>query len=96
MQRCYLVSYDISDPKRLHRVYQLMRGYGEHWQLSVFFCKLRGIDRVEMESQLRAEINHSEDQILILDLGPDEEAARKAFTALGRPLPPPTKNIIVF
>jgi CRISPR-associated protein Cas2 len=96
MQRCYLVCYDICDPKRLHRVYQLMRGYGEHWQLPVFLCKLDGVDRVKMQSDLHAEIDHCEDQVLILDLGPNEETARKAFTSVGGPLPPPTQGIVVF
>jgi len=26
----YLVTYDICDPKRLRKVYRLMRGYGDH------------------------------------------------------------------
>ena len=40
MRRCYLVCYDIRDPKRLRRVNKVIKGYGESWQYSVFFCVL--------------------------------------------------------
>lgn len=86
MRRCYLVCYDISSPKRWRRVYKVMQGYGEHWQYSVFFCILRDIDRVRMEAALDEYIKHDEDQTLILDLGPDEKAARESATVLGLPL----------
>jgi len=31
MRRCYLVCYDICDPKRLRHVLQVVKGFGEHW-----------------------------------------------------------------
>ena len=40
MRHNYVVTYDISDPKRLRKVYKMMLGYGEHLQLSVFQCEL--------------------------------------------------------
>jgi CRISPR/Cas system-associated endoribonuclease Cas2 len=52
MRRCYLVCYDIRHPRRLRRVHQVMKGYGEPWQYSIFFCFLRAIDRVRMRSDL--------------------------------------------
>ena len=57
MRRCYLVCYDIRDAKRLRRVHKLMKGYGEPWQYSVFFCVLKEIDRVRMQSKLETEMN---------------------------------------
>lgn len=87
MRRCYLVTYDISEDKRLRRVHRTMKGYGESWQYSVFFCVLKDIDRVRMESDLRKILHAHEDQILILSLGSDEESAREAASTLGRPLP---------
>lgn len=93
--RCYLVCYDISDPRRLHRVHQIMKGYGVPWQFSVFFCKLKNLDRARMLSALHTEIHHTEDQILILDLGPEEEKVRQNIHTLGRSLPPPLEPIIV-
>ncbi|NLE47060.1 MAG: CRISPR-associated endonuclease Cas2 [Sandaracinaceae bacterium] len=28
--KTYIVTYDISDPKRLRKVFQILRGYGDH------------------------------------------------------------------
>jgi CRISPR-associated protein Cas2 len=86
MRRCYLVCYDITSPKRWRKIFKTMKGHGEHWQYSVFFCILKDIDRVRMQSALEEHMNLKEDQALILDLGPDEKAAREAATVLGLPL----------
>ena len=95
MQRCYLVCYDICDAKRLRFVFRTMKGYGHHWQYSVFFCKLRRIDRIRMQSELEDGINQKEDKIMIIDLGADEENARKAVTFLGPSLPEINNDILV-
>ena len=34
MRTSYLVCYDIADEKRLRKVFQTMRGYGDHLQFS--------------------------------------------------------------
>jgi CRISPR-associated protein Cas2 len=95
MRRCYLVCYDIRNPKRLHRVFKALKGYGEHWQFSIFFCVLKDIDRVRMESDLKAEMNLKEDQALILDLGGDEKGARGAAAIIGQPLPQAASGVVV-
>ena len=43
MRTSYLICYDISDDKRLRKVFQTMRGYGDHLQYSVFECQLTAI-----------------------------------------------------
>jgi CRISPR-associated protein Cas2 len=63
-----------------------MNGYGEHWQYSIFFCTLRAIDRVRMQSDLEEAMNLKLDQVLIVDLGENQEAARAAAAVLGQPL----------
>lgn len=95
MRRSYLVAYDIRDPRRLRRVHRLLKAYGEPWQLSVFFCVLKDIDRVRLESDLRTLIHHHSDQVLILDLGPDEATVRQRATTLGPALPEPPSGYIV-
>jgi CRISPR-associated protein Cas2 len=87
MRRAYLVCYDVREAKRLRRVHKTLKGFGEPWQYSVFFCCLRDIDRVRMQTALEAELNLKEDQCLILDLGGDETAARDAAVTLGESLP---------
>lgn len=95
MRRCYLVCYDIREAKRLRRVHKVMKGFGEPWQFSVFFCVLREIDRVRMQTSLEAEMNLKLDKALILDLGADERTSREAATVLGQPLPVFNSRMVV-
>jgi len=95
MRRCYLVCYDIRDPKRLRRVHKVLKGYGDAWQFSVFFCVLKDIDRVRLQTDLEEQMNQKEDQAMILDLGPNEKEAREAATVIGQPLPEQDSGIVV-
>lgn len=95
MRRCYIVCYDIRSQKRWRQVFKVMTGHGEHWQYSVFFCVLKEIDRVRMQAQLEAAMNLSEDQCVIVDLGPNEQAAREAATVLGPSLPKGESGVVV-
>lgn len=95
MRRCYIVCYDICDPKRWRKVFKAMKGYGEHWQYSVFFCVLRDIDRVRMQMDLESAMNQKEDQTIIIDLGPDEAIARGAATVIGPSLPRGEQGVVV-
>lgn len=95
MRRCYLVCYDICEQKRLRRVHNVMKGYGEAWQYSVFFCTLRDIDRVRLQADLEKEMNKREDCVIILDLGPNEKEARASLKVIGRPVPEAASDIIV-
>lgn len=73
MERLFIISYDISDPKRWRRVFRLMKGYGEWLQLSVFQCRLSRMRALQLEAELKDLINREQDHILILDIGPAEE-----------------------
>lgn len=84
MRRLYIVTYDICDPKRLRRVFKTMKGFGAHLQLSVFQCDLPPVDVVRMQAALAEIIHHSEDQVLIIDLGPSEGKPIKRIDALGK------------
>jgi CRISPR-associated protein Cas2 len=95
MRRCYLVCYDVRDPKRLRKVFRVLKGYGEHWQFSVFFCVLKDIDRVRLQYDLEEKMNLKEDQAMILDLGPNEREAREAAAVVGVPLPEAENNMLV-
>ena len=95
MRRCSLVCYDIRDLKRLRRVHKVLKGYGEAWQFSVFFCVLKDIDRVRLQTDLEEQMNQKEDQAMILDLGPNEKEACEAATVIGQPLPEHDSGIVV-
>ncbi len=95
MRRCYIVAYDIRCPKRWRQVFKIMNGYGEHWQYSVFFCVLRDIDRVKMQTLLEEQMDLKADQAVIVDLGPDEEAARRSAVVVGPALPAGQTGMVV-
>jgi CRISPR-associated protein Cas2 len=95
MRRAYLVCYDVRKPKRLRRVHKVLKGFGEPWQYSVFFCCLKEIDRVRLQGALEGELNLKEDSCLILDLHGDEEAARGATVTLGESLPDERSSMTV-
>lgn len=83
MRHRYLVAYDVSDPKRLKRMYRKMCGYGDPLQYSVFRCSLSDLELLLMKEALGEIINHGEDRVLIVDIGPVEGRARGAFQYIG-------------
>lgn len=85
MRTTYLVCYDICDAKRLRMVFQVMRGYGDHLQYSVFECALTPTDLIKLRTVLGGIINHAEDQVLFVSLGPAEGRGERVITALGMP-----------
>lgn len=93
-EHAYVVTYDISDPRRWRRVFRLLQGYGRWLQLSVFDCRLDGGRRIEMASALEETIDAAEDHVLILDLGPAEEVAL-SVESLGKPFTPIERRAIV-
>jgi len=95
MRRCYLVCYDIREAKRLRKVHKTMKAYGEPWQYSVFYCTLKDIDRVKMQSDLEDVMNMKEDQVVIIDLGGNDRSARESVTTLGPRLPEAESGVVV-
>src|SRR5579883_94997 len=85
MRSSYLVCYDISDGKRLRKVFQTMRGWGDHIQYSVFECQLTASDLARLRAELAQIVHHDEDQVLFVLLGPSQGRGERVITALGRP-----------
>jgi CRISPR-associated protein Cas2 len=85
MRTTYLICYDISDEKRLRRVFKICKDYGLHLQYSIFECDLSQIEKMEIQQKLAAEINACEDQVLFVELGPTESRGERAIFAIGRP-----------
>ena len=84
MRTSYIVTYDISDDKRLRKVFKTMRGYGDHLQYSVFECQLTRMDLVRLRAELAEIIHHKEDQVLFIDIGPAEGRGDRVITSLGK------------
>jgi CRISPR-associated protein Cas2 len=95
MRQAYIVSYDVCDPKRLRKVFKIMRGYGEHLQLSVFRCELNDRELVELKAKLTEVIHDNLDQVLFIDMGPAEGRAREAIRSLGKAYNPPERTALV-
>ena len=91
----YLITYDISDPKRLRKVFEAMRDIGDHIQFSVFRCELTASALVELRDRLGDIINHSEDQVLVVDLGPSEGRGGTCIGSIGRAYTPPRRRAII-
>ncbi len=94
-RRRYLFSYDIADDKRRTRVFKTLRDHGDHAQFSVFFCELNPREYARLEAELLPLIHHTEDQILILDLGAVAGSHTPDPRCLGLPYAPPVRARIV-
>lgn len=68
-EHLYIITYDISDPKRWRKIFKLMNGYGEWLQLSVFQCRLSRRRHAELVATLDELIANEHDHVLMLDLG---------------------------
>jgi len=68
MKADYLVCYDIAQPRRLARVYKIMRGKGIHLQYSVFHCKMTWQELLQLKFELRNVIDEEADDIRIYPL----------------------------
>ena len=85
MRTTYLVCYDVADDKRLRCVFKTCRNFGDHLQYSVFECDLNPAEKIELETELSGIINHDEDQVLFVTLGPAEGRGERVIKALGLP-----------
>jgi CRISPR-associated protein Cas2 len=85
MRSTYLVCYDISNDKRLRRVFKICKNFGNHLQFSVFECDLSQSEKIEFESKLSDVISKTDDQVLFIRLGPSEGRGNRVISALGAP-----------
>lgn len=79
----YVVTYDISDPKRWRAIFKVMHGYGAWLQLSVFQCRLTRRRHAELVATLDQLIHHKEDHVIVVDLG-SAERVEPRVTSLGK------------
>jgi len=93
-ERLYIVAYDIRDPKRWRMIFKTMHGYGDWLQLSVFQCRLTQLRHAEMIADLDNLIHHSEDHVLIMDLGVADNVEPRV-TSLGKDFEAVSKDTII-
>lgn len=95
MRNRYIVSYDISDAKRLRRVHRTMRGYGDPLQYSVFRCDLSPSERILLKEALTPLINNREDQVMLINIGPVDKRACESIETIGRALAEESERIVI-
>lgn len=95
VRRRYVVSYDVSDDRRRTRIFELLQGYGDHVQFSVFFADLTDQEVIVMRGRLLQAMNEREDQVLILDLGRETSPLEDWLDVLGKPYRPSARTIVI-
>lgn len=95
MRTRYIVTYDITEDDRRNAVFKTLQGFGDHLQYSVFRCDLSDAEQVVMVAALHPLIDHTQDQILLIDLGPVDGRAATCITAIGRRYIAPTRTVVV-
>lgn len=95
MRRRYLFTYDVSDDKRRTAVFKTLRDYGDHAQYSVFLCELTARELATAKALLDGIVHHDEDQVLILDLGPQAAPLERGLECIGRGYEPPCRIVVV-
>lgn len=83
-RRRYLVAYDISDPVRLRRVHEIVKGYGYWLQYSVFLCDLTEAEKVWLKGDLGETIHMVADRVAIVDLGEADRRGTDCFEFMGQ------------
>ncbi|MBK8013946.1 MAG: CRISPR-associated endonuclease Cas2 [Deltaproteobacteria bacterium] len=81
---CYIISYDIADNDRRNAVCALVLAFGERVQYSVYSCILSAPKFEELRAALTPMINHAEDQVLMIDLGPLDGRGSRCVSSIGR------------
>ena len=84
MRNRFVVSYDISDPKRLRLMHKKLSGFGEPVQYSVFLCPLSEKERILLLEMVTDVIHHQDDWVMIIDLGPAEGRGTECIEFVGR------------
>jgi len=95
MKVSYVVTYDICNPKRLRAVFNLMKGYGEHLQYSVFRCDLSDMGRAKLKGELVQVLDMRVDQVMFIDLGPADGRAAVAIETIGRGWIPEARGAVI-
>lgn len=93
-EHLYIVTYDISDPKRWRAVFKLMNGYGEWLQLSVFQCRLSRRRHAELVATLDEIILDDHDHVVMVDVGPADKVVPRVIS-LGKVFRPIEREPVV-
>lgn len=91
-RRRWLVAYDIRDPVRLRRVYDIVRSHGDRLQYSVFLCDLDAIELLRLKTELLDVIDFGQDSVMLVDLGEPGRARSATMEFMGTSLSLPEQG----
>lgn len=86
---CYVVAYDISDDKRRTKVHQILLGFGDWTQYSLFECFLTRKQLILLRSKLAPYLNATKDSVRFYPLCAN--CVAKVETVGGQP---PTERLL--
>ncbi|MDZ4389521.1 MAG: CRISPR-associated endonuclease Cas2 [Gemmatimonadales bacterium] len=95
MRRRYVISYDVANDKRRAKIFELLLGYGDHVQFSVFLADLTKRELIVFRTRVRELMHEGEDQCLILDLGRESRPLQSTLEVIGKPYRPAVRTMIV-
>ena len=93
-EHLYIVTYDIGDQKRWRRVFNIMNGYGQWLQLSVFQCRMTRQRHAELIALVDGISHHGEDHVLLIDVGPAEHVDPRVVS-LGKDIEPLVREPVI-
>ena len=93
--RLYLITYDVASRRRWRRAYKLLTRAGAWAQYSTFFCRMTAARRETLERSLRCVLMGEEDRLLVVDLGPADQAAARISSLGGLSLPGRPEAVIL-
>jgi CRISPR-associated protein Cas2 len=93
-RRRYLIAYDIRDDRRLRSIAVCMEGYGERIQYSVFVADLSDREKYLMRADIESRMMHTEDSVMVIDLGAAGDSSRFLFLGHHEKLPVSDATIV--
>ena len=94
-RRIYLCTYDVSEDKRRTKLFELLKDHGEHVQYSVFLCSLTFMEVKHLSASATEIIHQNEDQLLVIDIGPDVTDWMASLSCLGKTWSPAVRSQII-
>ncbi|MEX2579298.1 MAG: CRISPR-associated endonuclease Cas2 [Verrucomicrobiales bacterium] len=98
-RRLFLCTYDVASDragdKRRRHLYELLLDHGEHVQYSVFLCEMTSGEQTRLVSEARRILHDGEDQLLVVDIGPENFDWTGRLNCLGKPWTPQVRSFIV-
>lgn len=94
MRSYFLLSYDISNPKRWRKVFRAASDFGDPLQYSVFLCLLSEKDHIVLQSRIIEAISKEDDRVLLIRLRTAKDV-KNLVESFGKPFEMPEKRFFI-